>query len=136
MGSMSRRKGRDSEREVERILRDAGFSTDRNIGGRNQVSGDIAARVPDDCWTGQVPRVVCSRGGIGCPKPHSTAISLAIEVRRRETLSLSQWSRDHEASTPDHFTPAIVYRRSREPWRISLRLDQFLDLLNGGKHGN
>lgn len=104
----SRNKGVRAEAEVERILRDAGYSTDRNLSGRNQISGDILVHVEN----------------------------IAIEVRRRETLSLSQWSRDHEASTPDHFTPAIVYRRSREPWRISLKLDQFLDLLNGGKHGN
>lgn len=102
MVTHSRNKGRNAEREVELILQAAGFSTDRNIGGRTQVSGDIAVHHPP----------------------------LAVEVRRRETLSLSQWSRDHEASTPDHFTPAIVYRRSREPWRISLRLDDFLALLD------
>lgn len=98
----SRNKGRNAEREVERILQDAGLQTDRNLSGREQVAGDIVVYMGD---------------------------ILAIEVRRRETLSIDKWSRDHEESTPDDFIPAVVYRRSRAPWRISLRLDDFLALV-------
>lgn len=99
MGKMSRTKGRTAEREVELLIQAAGFSTDRNIGGREQVAGDIATE------------------------------GLAIEVRRRERLDVPNWCRIHEASTPDHLTPVVVYRRSREPWRVSLTLTDFLDLL-------
>lgn len=99
MGAMSRSKGRSAEREVELAIQRAGFSTDRNIGGRQQVAGDIATE------------------------------GLAIEVRRRERLDVPAWCRVHEAGTPDHLTPVVVYRRSREPWRVSLTLDDFLDLL-------
>lgn len=107
MGKMSRTKGRTAEREVELLLQAAGLHTDRNLGGRTQVSGDIAVNEP----------------------------ALAIEVRRRESLSLSSWSAEHEAMTPSHLLPAVVYRRSREPWRISLRLTDFLDLIATDKGG-
>lgn len=95
----SRNKGRSAERAVELEFQRAGFSTDRNIAGRAQLAGDIACE------------------------------GLAIEVRRRESLSLDAWSAAHELQTPEHLTPVVVYRRSRSPWRVSLRLDDFLDLL-------
>jgi hypothetical protein len=95
----SRSKGRRSERDVELAFQRHGFSTDRNLGGRLQISGDI------------------------------TCEGFAIEVRNREKLSLQRWSAEHELSTPDHLTPAVVYRSNRHPWRVSMRLEDFLDLL-------
>lgn len=97
----SRNKGRTGERAVELILQDHGFQTERAIGGRTQVSGDIAVHQPP----------------------------LAIEVRRRETLQIVKWSREHEASTPDTHIPVLVWRPSREPWRVSCRLDDFCSLI-------
>lgn len=99
MSKMSRTKGRTAEREVERKFEDAGFCPDRNLGGREQKAGDI------------------------------TVEGLAVEVRRRERLNVETWSATHEASTPDHLTPVLAYRRSRQPWRVSMTLDDFLDLL-------
>lgn len=98
-GRMSRRKGQAGERSVELIFQEAGFTTDRNIGGRKQIAGDIAAA------------------------------GLAVEVRRREKLSIERWCREHEAETPEHLTPVVVWRRSGEPWRVSLTLDDLIDLL-------
>lgn len=95
----SRSKGRRSERDVELAFQARGFSTDRNLGGREQVAGDI------------------------------TTEGFALEVRNREKLSLSRWSAEHELSTPKHLTPAVVYRSNRHPWRISMTLEDFLDLL-------
>lgn len=95
----SRAKGRSSERDVELRFQAKGFETDRFLGGRTQVSGDM-----------------------GCE-------GFAFEIRNREKLSLLRWSAEHELSTPDHLTPAIVYRSNRHPWRVSLTLDDFLDLL-------
>ena len=54
---------------------------------------------------------------------------LAVEVRRRERIDIASWCADHEAETPEHLTPIVVWRKSREPWRVSLTLDDFLDLL-------
>ena len=99
MGAHSRNKGRNAEREVELAFQAEGFPTDRNLGGRTQVSGDIAT-------TG-----------------------LAVEVRRRESLSVERWLWEHHEETPSHLTPILVARTSRKPWFVALSLDDFLELL-------
>lgn len=104
MGAHSRNKGRNAERAVEVELQTAGFDTDRNLGGRNQVSGDIAAELGD--------------------------IRLAVEVRRRESLSVERWLREHRDSCPAHLTPLLVTRTSRNPWMAVLTLEDFLNLLS------
>lgn len=96
----SRAKGQAGEREVERIFTEAGFICDRNIGGRTQVSGDIAAR--------------------------ADGVSLAIEVRRRERLLIPSWCEAHERSTPGGSIPVLVWRANRMPWRAALLLDDLL----------
>ena len=98
-GRSSRTKGRSAEREVELRFQDAGFTTERAIGGRRQIAGDI------------------------------NVAGLAVEVRRREKLSIDAWSMAPEDETPDHLTPVVVWRRSRAPWRVSLTLEDFIDLL-------
>lgn len=96
----SRNKGRTAEREVELILQAAGLQTERAIGGRTQVSGDIAAR--------------------------ADGVSLAIEVRRRERLLIPSWCEAHERSTPGGSIPVLVWRANRMPWRAALLLDDLL----------
>lgn len=100
-GRMSRTKGRTAERAVEVMFQDAGYSTDRNIGGRTQVSGDISVASPP----------------------------LAIEVRRRETLSIPRWMEDHAASCPPHVIPVLTTKQNRKPWLVTMELSDFLDLL-------
>lgn len=95
----SRTKGRTAERQVELAFQAAGFSTDRALGGRTQVAGDIVVE------------------------------GVAVEVRRREKQSIEAWAAAHEAETPEHLTPVLVARTSRNPWRVTMRLDDFLDLL-------
>lgn len=102
-GRKSRSKGRNAEREAELIFQGYGLRTERNLGGRNQASGDIAVTFD--------------------PQP------FAVEVRRRETLSIDKWSKDHEDATPEGLLPMLVYRRSRAPWRVSMELDRFLGLI-------
>lgn len=96
----SRRKGREAEREVERII-DARktLEVDRSLGGRKQPGGDI--RLP----------------------------GVAMEARRRERVSIVQWSREHEEKVPKHLIPAVAYRTNGEPWRVSIPLGDFLDLI-------
>lgn len=98
-GRGSRTKGRSAEREVELRFQDAGFTTERALSGRRQIAGDI------------------------------NVAGLALEVRRRERIDIARWCAEHEAETPEHLTPVVVWRKSREPWRVSLTLDDFLDLL-------
>lgn len=97
----SRNKGRRAERDVEVLLQGHGFQVERNLGGRVQVAGDIAVHDPP----------------------------LAVEVRRREQLQIVKWSREHEASTPQSHRPLLVYRTNGEPWRVSLRLEDFCELV-------
>lgn len=96
----SRNKGRNAEREVELAFQARGFSTDRNLGGRTQVAGDIAVE------------------------------GLAVEVRRRDAKTpVTTWCEEHEAAAPAHLTPIVVWRKSRGQWRVALPLEDFLDLL-------
>lgn len=97
--SDSRRKGREAEREFERSVEARGIEVDRNLGGRIQKTGDV--RMPGVC----------------------------VEVRRREKVSIVAWSREQEQKTPSHLIPAVAYRTNGEPWRVSLPLEDFLDLL-------
>ena len=99
MGKASRDKGKRGEREVAQLLKDRGIHHDRTLDGRNQVHGDILLR------------------------------DMALEVRRREQVSIVKWSREHEAEVPDHLIAAVVYRTNGEPWRISLPLDDFLSII-------
>lgn len=95
----SRSKGRSAERDVEVRFQAKGFDTDRNLGGRRQLHGDLYSE------------------------------GFAVEVRNRQKLSLTRWSAEHELACPDHVTPLIAYRSNRQPWRVSLLLEDFLDLL-------
>lgn len=94
----SRAKGRSAERQVELAVQAAGLSTERALGGRNQVHGDILAG------------------------------KFALEVRHREKLSIVAWSAAHEIGCPPAMTPVLVYRTNRQPWRASMLLSDFLDL--------
>lgn len=102
-GSRSRRKGKSAEAAVSRILTDRGIHHDRLLDGRRQMHGDVLAG------------------------------DLAIEVRRRERVSITAWSAAHEAGVPDHLVPVVAYRSNGEPWRVSLTLDDFLDLVEAAR---
>lgn len=95
----SRRKGREAEREFEREVEARDIEVERNLGGRIQKTGDV--RLP----------------------------GVAVEVRRREKVAIVAWSREQEAKTPEHLIPAVAYRTNNEPWRVSMPLSDFLDLL-------
>lgn len=51
-----------------------------------------------------------------------------FEVKRRETLALPEWTRQAEADAGDR-EAVVVYRRSREPWRASIRFERLVELL-------
>jgi hypothetical protein len=96
----SRRKGREAEREVERIIEARqSIEVDRSLGGRKQPRGDLT--LPGVC----------------------------LDAKRQERLSLIKWSREHEDKVPSHLIPGIAYRTNGEPWRVSIPLEDFLDLI-------
>lgn len=54
-----------------------------------------------------------------------------VQCRRRERTRVLEASRQIEAVARDGELAAVVYRPSREPWRISMTLEDFLGLVAG-----
>lgn len=121
-GKASQRKGADGERELAAVLREYGYEIKR--GGSMSF--------------GEVPDLV------GLPGVH-------IEVKRCEQVRLSEWMQQAERDS-QHFKdglPAVFHRRSREGWRVTMNLADFMRLYdrqktqsdrqktaeNGGKEG-
>lgn len=118
-GRTSRAKGVTGERESADLFRAAGFEVVRL---QNNVldAGDYEAALP---WT-----VTERVGRIGLA-PYIEPLTFLVDSKRRERLNLNEFSRQVEAVARDGQTPCVVYRRSREPWRVSLRLEDFLRIV-------
>jgi len=99
-GRASRAKGSAAERDVRDILKAAGFDVHRT-----PHSGALEWMKGDIC---------------GAP--------WHIEVKRCEALRISEWCAKAE-SEADGKTALLIFRRSREPWRVALTLKSFLRLL-------
>lgn len=56
-----------------------------------------------------------------------------FEVKRRETLDLPAWTRQAERDSGEGEVPCVAYRKTREPWRVSLPLETLLELLRWQK---
>lgn len=101
-GRASRSKGRGGEYEVRDMLIERGWDARRAV-----LSGMLAHEKGDV---------------VGLPGYH-------IEVKRCEKLQLPMWTRQSESQAKEDETPLVVYRSSREPWRVSMPFDAFLDLV-------
>jgi Holliday junction resolvase len=103
-GRSSRNKGANAEREVANIIKERmGIHMHRTpLSGGMQWKGDIQ----------------------GWPGYH-------LEVKRCEKLSLPAWLRQTEADCPTGSVPLLVYRSSREPWRVVIQLDDLLNIIKG-----
>lgn len=99
MGKAERSKGLRGELEVRHAFEDAGLAV-HGLDGQ----GDHL--------------VICANG-----------LTFHVESKRQETLHLDRWSRQAETEAQEGATPLVVYRRSREPWRVSLRLEDLLALI-------
>lgn len=51
-----------------------------------------------------------------------------VEVKRRETLAIPAWLRQAEHDAPEGTVPWVVFRRSKEPWRVVMPLEEALRL--------
>lgn len=100
-GRGRRQKGARGEREVAKILQG------RRTGQMQSQSDSNEADVES-----------------GLPRWNET---FHTEVKRQEKLSLDKWSAQAKADAGDKI-PLVVYRRSQQPWRVSLELDDFLFL--------
>ena len=99
MGKRSRTKGASAEREVVKILKEAGFETERNLtqtrdGGRDLLGID----------------------------------GFAIEVKRQERLNIQSWWEQAVSQAGDD-SPVLLFRRNREKWRVVIELDHFVNYL-------
>lgn len=56
-------------------------------------------------------------------------LTLHLESKRQERLNLPLWIRQAAQEAPEQTVPCVVYRRSREEWRIDLGLNEFLAIL-------
>jgi Holliday junction resolvase len=99
---MSRNKGAAAERELATILSDElGFVVKRKL-GQARDSGD-------DMQVGK----------------------FRIEAKRRETLALPGWCRQIEEHCGPGEVPVVAYRQNGQPWRIVMKLEDFLPLMRG-----
>ena len=112
-GKSSRAKGVNGERESADIFRRYGFEVVRL---QNNVldAGDFEAILRADVW-GEGGAVIRRR--------------FLVDAKRRERLNLVAASKQVEAVARDGQVPAVAYRPNREPWRVSLRLEDFARLL-------
>lgn len=101
-GRSSRNKGANAERELAKIIGERlGITMHRTpLSGGMSWKGDIQG------WQG-----------------------FHVEAKRCERLSIPSWVAQSEADCPDGSVPLVVFRQSREPWRVVLRLDHLLDLV-------
>ena len=102
-GRSSQRKGADGERELARILTGYGYDLQR---GGSLSFGDV----PDM---------------VGLPGVH-------IEVKRVERLNVPE-AMGQAIRDSDRFhdgAPALFHRRSRSPWLVTMRLEDWMVLYN------
>lgn len=101
MGKSQQRKGAEGERELAKIL--SGYGYDVRRGGSLSF--------------GEVPDLV------GLPGVH-------IEVKRVERLNVSE-AMGQAVRDSDRFkdgAPALFHRRSRSPWLVTMRLEDWINL--------
>lgn len=96
----SKRKGSAGERELCEYLTAAGFPAHRN----------------EQRYT----------GGKGNPDIDAEGLEqLHIECKRVEKLNISAAMQQAEADAENR-TPVVIHRRNREPWLITMRLQDYL----------
>ena len=104
MSAMQRRKGAQAENEVCKLAAAHGFTGLRTRSGGGQVRGDIA----------------------GIP-------GVAMEVKRVERGNVSEWMRQAQANCGTDM-PVVAHRKSREPWLVTLEMDDFLAILKAAQN--
>lgn len=100
-GKSSQAKGAAGERELSALLRERGYDTQRG--------GSLSF--------GEVPDIV------GLPGVH-------IEVKRVERLNIPEAMHQaiRDAEKFQDGVPALFHRKNREPWLVTMRLDDWLEL--------
>lgn len=107
----SKRKGSAAERELLHLLEAHGIAAHRNlqqfVGGVDNP--DIAAEV--------------------------CGIPLHVEVKRQERLRLSAAVAQAVRDANAHALPIVAHRSNRQPWLVTVRLEDVLQLLHESEMG-
>ena len=98
-GKSSQAKGRRAELELAAVLRGYGFSAEPGRALNYGTEADV----------------------VGLPGLH-------LEVKRHERLELPAWIRqaEEDARRFGDGAPVVIFRQSRQPWRVCMRLDDFM----------
>ena len=108
--------------------------------------GGRASRSKGSAAEREIAAIISERTGHDCKRtPLSGAISWLpgdvtglpgwlIEVKRQEKMRIPEWLKQTEVACPPDMRPLLVYRRSREPWRVIIQLDDFLNLIERAKN--
>ena len=101
----SKRKGNRAERELLQLLQSYGIDAHRNdqryIGGVDNP--DISARIGP--------------------------ASVHVECKRVERLAMAAALRQAHRDANGHALPVVVHRRSREPWLVTIQLEDLLQII-------
>ena len=100
----SRRKGVVGEREIAKYLRDHGFTEARR---GQQFKGGADS-----------PDVVGLTG-------------FHVEVKRVERLDLNAAMEQSIRDSAPNETPIVVHRRNNDYWKVTMRLDDFMEVIHG-----
>lgn len=96
----------------------------KGANGEREIVGILKAHGHDARRTAPMQTHLGARGGFadvtGLDGYH-------LEVKRCERLQLDAWSHQAESECGEN-VPVVVYRRSREPWRVSMRFEDFLSM--------
>lgn len=105
MGKSSQRKGRDGERELRDVLQGYGYQVE---------CGEPVS-------FGTVPDLV------GLPGIH-------IECKRVEKLNIPEAMRQavRDSERFRDGMPVLFHRRNRQPWLVTMRLDDWMKVYRGG----
>lgn len=59
-----------------------------------------------------------------------SSLPIHIEVKRQETTKIHEWMKQSQEQNRG-LIPTVVHRRSREDWLITMKFEDFLQLLKG-----
>lgn len=101
-----------------------------DVGKSQQVKGKVGER--------EVVKLIESfgfmarRGQVWNGEPDIICPELPVhfEIKRHEELHITEWFKQAAKDCGDKY-PSVVYRQSRKPWMITLRVTDFLELTTG-----
>lgn len=107
-GRKSQVKGRNAERELAKLLQGYGYNVEPGRALGYGTEPDL----------------------VGLPGVH-------VECKRTEQLRLSEWlaQAERDAQRFGDGAPAVFFRRSREPWAVVMRLEDWMKLYLSAEHG-